>query len=59
MVYKLDNAELPTGFIPSLLHLMREAREAIIAGRYARFRARVENARGTARGLAAPADDER
>ena len=41
------------------LHLMREAREAIIAGRYARFRARVENARGTARGLAAPADDER
>jgi queuine tRNA-ribosyltransferase len=31
------------------LSLMREAREAIIAGRYTRFRARVESARASAR----------
>ena len=30
------------------LSLMREAREAIMAGRYKRFRSRVENARGSA-----------
>jgi queuine tRNA-ribosyltransferase len=41
------------------LHLMREAREAIIAGRYKRFHARVISARETAKGCAAPNNDER
>jgi queuine tRNA-ribosyltransferase len=42
------------------LSLMRGAREAIIAGRYTRFRSRVEKARGTtAQGRPAPADNER
>ena len=42
------------------LSLMRGAREAIIAGRYTRFRSRVEEARGTnARGRSAPTDNER
>ena len=42
------------------LSLMRGAREAIIAGRYTRFRSRVENSRGpTARGRPAPTDTER
>ncbi|MEJ2187887.1 MAG: tRNA guanosine(34) transglycosylase Tgt [Acidobacteriota bacterium] len=41
------------------LHLMRMAREAIMAGRYAQFRARVENARAAARGRAASTDGER
>jgi queuine tRNA-ribosyltransferase len=41
------------------LHLMRMAREAIMAGRYAQFRARVENARAAARGRAASTDEER
>jgi queuine tRNA-ribosyltransferase len=40
------------------LCLMRGAREAIMAGRYSRFRARVESARGSARGGAAT-DEER
>jgi queuine tRNA-ribosyltransferase len=38
------------------LSLMREAREAIIAGRYTRFRARVESARGSARESAEPTE---
>ena len=41
------------------LSLMREAREAIIAGRYTRFRAGVENGRKTALGREAPTEDER
>jgi len=41
------------------LSLMREAREAIIAGRYTRFRAGVENDRKTALGREAPTEDER
>jgi queuine tRNA-ribosyltransferase len=42
------------------LSLMREAREAIIAGRYTRFRSGVIQARGTtARGRSAPTDNER
>jgi queuine tRNA-ribosyltransferase len=42
------------------LSLMRGAREAIIAGRYTRFRSRVEKSRGTtARGRPAPTDNER
>jgi queuine tRNA-ribosyltransferase len=41
------------------LHLMRMAREAIMAGRYAQFRARVENARAAAGGRAASTDGER
>jgi len=41
------------------LHLMREAREAIMAGRYMRFHARVISARETAKGCAAPNNDER
>jgi queuine tRNA-ribosyltransferase len=32
------------------MNLMREAREAIMTGRYARFRARVESSRGSVRG---------
>jgi queuine tRNA-ribosyltransferase len=38
------------------LSLMREAREAIIAGRYGRFRARVETARGSAGGREVPTE---
>jgi len=38
------------------LSLMREAREAIIAGRYTRFRARVESARATTRESAEPTE---
>jgi queuine tRNA-ribosyltransferase len=41
------------------LNLMREAREAIIAGRYMRFRARVENARGTTGAREVPTENER
>jgi queuine tRNA-ribosyltransferase len=41
------------------LSLMREAREAIMAGRYTRFRAAVGSARGVGRGRVAPARDER
>jgi len=41
------------------LSLMREAREAIIAGRYTRFRAEVENGRTTALGRKAPTEHER
>jgi queuine tRNA-ribosyltransferase len=40
------------------LNLMRGAREAIMTGRYSRFRARVESARGSAPGDA-EADEER
>jgi queuine tRNA-ribosyltransferase len=39
------------------LSLMREAREAIIAGRYTRFRAQVESARSSERGRTTPADE--
>jgi queuine tRNA-ribosyltransferase len=38
------------------LSLMREAREAIMAGRYTRFRVRVESARGSARKSAEPTE---
>jgi len=38
------------------LSLMREAREAIMAGRYTRFRARVESARGSARKRGEPTE---
>jgi queuine tRNA-ribosyltransferase len=41
------------------LSLMRGAREAIIAGRYTRYRARVEAARGSARNKTAPTESER
>ena len=41
------------------LSLMLEAREAIMTGRYTRFRARVENDRGSAREKTAPTEDER
>ena len=41
------------------LSLMREAREAIMTGRYTRFRARVENDRGSARDRTAPTENER
>jgi queuine tRNA-ribosyltransferase len=41
------------------LSLMREAREAIIAGRYTRFRAGVENCRNTALGRETPTEHER
>jgi queuine tRNA-ribosyltransferase len=38
------------------LSLMREAREAIMAGRYTRFRVRVESVRGSARKSAEPTE---
>jgi queuine tRNA-ribosyltransferase len=38
------------------LSLMREAREAIMAGRYTRFRVRVESARGSAQESAEPTE---
>ena len=41
------------------LSLMREAREAIIAGRYTRFRSGVENCRNTALGRETPTEHER
>jgi queuine tRNA-ribosyltransferase len=41
------------------LNLMREAREAIIAGRYMRFRARVESTRGTTGGREVPTENAR
>jgi queuine tRNA-ribosyltransferase len=41
------------------LSLMRQAREAIMAGRYTRFRAAVESARAAARERETPARDER
>ncbi len=41
------------------LSLMREAREAIMAGRYTRFRAGVENGRNTALGRETPTEHER
>jgi queuine tRNA-ribosyltransferase len=41
------------------LSLMRGAREAIMTGRYTRFRARVENDRGSAREKTAPTENER
>ena len=41
------------------LSLMRGAREAIITGRYTRYRARVEAARGSARDKTSPTESER
>ncbi len=41
------------------LSLMREAREAIMTGRYTRFRARVEKNRSSAREQIAPTENER
>jgi queuine tRNA-ribosyltransferase len=41
------------------LSLMREAREAIMAGRYTRFRAGVEHGRNTALGRETPTENER
>ena len=41
------------------LSLMRDAREAIMTGRYTRFRTRVENDRGSAREKIAPTENER
>jgi queuine/archaeosine tRNA-ribosyltransferase len=38
------------------LSLMREAREAIMAGRYTRFRARVEKDRSSTRDTTAPTE---
>jgi queuine tRNA-ribosyltransferase len=38
------------------MNLMREAREAIMTGRYARFRARMESRRGSVRGREVPTE---